>query len=1424
MSDLETFKDELAAVVDGDAAALERFADLLADSDEARDLRHEASRAAEKVREAGADFEMPADLEARVLAAIDAVAHPEATPAEPAAGQTEVSGFAPTGAMPVTESPHVAEPVAAAKSPSIPEADARWAGGKTAPPAESQAPQTASSSADTQVDAAPTPITKKRPRAPMIFGGVVLAAAASVGLYFGIDAMNGDTSETVAAGDGLTGTLARVARSADDQVSGVSLDGAPMGEGQAIAAGSTIVTDARSRARIDLSDGSQIVVDQDSAVVIGANGRSVNLQRGQLLAEVAHLENGPLATYETPSGVVQVLGTKFLLTASDDRASVRVTRGAVRVHANGESVEVKTGQEGLMRAGGNPHVVPAVDLAGSVAWSELDPNQADDVPVPGIGELRAHKPGEREDSERPLTLAHHRVSVRIVGNVARTEIEETFRNDSTDELEGVYRFPLPPDARIASLGLEVDGRWEQGAFVAKDRAQQIWRGVIRNATPESQRQQEEFIWVPGPWHDPALLEWQQGGRFELRIFPIGAQSERRVRISYEQTIAPHGEGRRYVYPLAHAEDESTRVGHFEVDMRIAGDAQPKARGYEMTRETERTGSATAERMRFSAQNFRPSGDLVVDYQTPGDDAEMQYWTYRGQATAAPVEQSREGDEAVIREQRRLHEDGRGYAVFALRPELPGWAAAESRDYMILVDASQSMIGERYARAQRLVEGMIGEMDRRDRVTVLACDVDCRAPDGPLAVPSSATAAAMREFLEKEDPAGASDLVASLRSALEHASRIRGQGNDRELHVVYVGDGMASVGPRHAGSLGAESEAMMAGRGSLTTVGIGQDADTNVLREMARGGAGHYVPFVPGQRTRAAALAVLETTYGVALERATIEMPSGVAEISPAQLPTIRSGQEVLVAARLDRNDVEGEVVLRGKVGGRPFEQRYPVNLTASTAAGNAFVPRLWAAATIEALDLKGQSEDTSRIVALSKGFGVMSRHTSLLVLESEAMFRAFGVDRARPTLQWTGEEDMEFGSTQGQLNALGYTGSGAGGGGVGSGRGSLGGLATGASARPARAPGRTRTASARAAGNLDDMLAGALGGADEEAPREQERRDNVGVRQGVAESAVPDATVAPVTRSSRRRGPGQWMRKIWYREGRINTGGRSTERDMEAVREAETLLRAQPDSRDRHRSLVRALSRAGELERAEEVARDWIERDRLDPEALTYLSDVVGRQGKRDLALRLLSGIVDLEPDNVTLQERMANAFERAGKAERACAHRVALAEIRPGDEDLVADAMRCERALGRSPAAERLLGRVDGDDRDDVRSASERAPTPERVRGDLLLTANWTGSSDVDLTLVTPQGTRLSWMGGRTNVVGDDAERIGRERLGLRRAGVGTYYIEVNRVDPTDRTPIRGQIEIRALDERRTIDFDLQGLNTTAGSVRVVRRWRMGR
>src|SRR5208282_1198572 len=89
-------------------------------------------------------------------------------------------------------------------------------------------------------------------------------------------------------------------------------------------------------------------------------------------------------------------------------------------------------------------------------------NEDTDAPVSGLGELRARRPGKTDEKDHAVHLASHAVKVRIVGNVARTEVDEVFSNDTGDELEGVYRFPLPPSAQIERLALEVDGKLVEG--------------------------------------------------------------------------------------------------------------------------------------------------------------------------------------------------------------------------------------------------------------------------------------------------------------------------------------------------------------------------------------------------------------------------------------------------------------------------------------------------------------------------------------------------------------------------------------------------------------------------------------------------------------------------------------------------------------------------------------------------------------------------------------------------------------------------------------------------------------------------------------------------------------------------------------------------------------------------------------------------
>jgi ferric-dicitrate binding protein FerR (iron transport regulator)/tetratricopeptide (TPR) repeat protein len=1482
---MEKFLDELGPIVDGDRNALARHADFLAADDRARDLRHDAEAAADALAHGGDDWTMPADLEAKLLAAIDAKAGgasfaPERT-TEPgfAGAKSADAGASESGSESESESESVAPTLASTEVISAPVVSLAEARAAKVEKTEKSGPTP------------PRPGVRNVVIAFSALAFVGVAAAAAIAFWPG----SSDQQHVATGGpvDGaVTGTLAQVVRAAAGET-GTGVEIMPPGGSYAalalgadIPAGSTIRTDERTRARVTLSDGSEIVLNHTTELLVdAARPRHFDVRTGEIVADVAHLDDGPQAVFTTPTGHVNVVGTEFVLSAADAVSSVRVTRGKVRVgsEGGGPETDVDVGEEGILRAGRAPQVAPTIDLARAVSWAALEEDntaeRSPDSTVPGIGSLRARRPGASQDAERPLFVASQHVRVRIAGNVARTEVEQVFQNDSGDQLEGTYRFPLPADARISRLALEVDGTMQEGAFVAQNRAAAIWRGVIRHATPVAHRDpHEEYVWVPGPWRDPALLEWQRGGNFELRIFPIPAHGSRRVVIAYTQVVQATPEGRRYVYPLAHSRDGSLRIGDLDLDVRVAGAPDAHAVGYSL----DASDADGARVMHYAARDFLPAGDLVVDYTRPEDAGELSYWTYAGQAAAAPPDHARDHDTEVVDAQRALAADARGYVAFALHPRLPARTEGRPHDYVLVLDSSQSMVGERWQRASTIAAGIVNEMDRRDRFRVFACDLDCReytggpggngqdAQAGGFRTPSSAEVATLTDWLGHVEPAGASDLVATLR----RVSHVRDHAADRDVHVVYVGDGLASMGHRGVGALRtaadgiAQSEHVV-----LTTVGIGEEADSSALAAIARAGGGHYVAFVPGEHASSTALSVLETTYGVSLHEPQLTLPVGLSEMAPAELPTIRAGEEVVIVARMDHPDVTGDVVLRGTVGGQPFEQTYPVHLTETTSAGNLFVPALWAAGTIDRLELENRGEDEARIIALSRAYSVMSHHTSLLVLESEAMYRAFGVDQTEQHESWTGEEDAEGDTAAGEAQvmdelqaqtavasadraSLGLDGTGVGGGGSGEGTVGLGdlgtlghgsgsGYGTGAGRSGARA---RRGGSAAAVDDLEPAEAEEARGSvarhhaagptvppataqaqasSRSAPAPDAHTSTTEATTAVAGGAVaPNMPAMPTPRMP----AGQWMHRVWYRVGDVTAQGVPGPREIQAASQAEASLRMAPDSRDRHRDAVRALTRVGRLDRALEVANEWIARDRLDAEALAVRADVLGRMGRRDEAIRVLSGVLDLRPNDPALLGRLTDAFDRAGDTDRACDVRISSAEATLSDAAVVGAALRCERASGQRTLADALLASVpDERVRDRASDAADDLPSARTPHQDLSIDATWSAASDLDLTIVAPDGSRISWMGGRTTVVGSDAAAIGREHLGLRTAPVGSYVIEIARTDVAEGAtpaqmgrPIVGELRIRMLDDTMTVPFRLDGERVEVARARVHRESRL--
>jgi TonB family protein len=262
------------------------------------------------------------------------------------------------------------------------------------------------------------------------------------------------------------------------------------------------------------------------------------------------------------------------------------------------------------------------------------------------------------------------------------------------------------------------------------------------------------------------------------------------------------------------------------------------------------------------------------------------------------------------------------------------------------------------------------------------------------------------------PGGATDLGEAIRRASTLLSR---RDASRRRRVIYVGDGIPSVGELETGRLvGVVRRHLEPLRARLTTVGVGSDVDGVLLAALARSGSGSYVAYAPGATAWGQALQVLARQGGVTLDRVEVSLPEGVTRVAPRQIATLHQGDELVLAGRAGGR-IKGDVVVKGRVNGEPFRASFPVDARMKSSGGNAFVPRVWAQLTIDDLAASGAPGDRATVVALSKRHHLLTRHTSLLVLESEAMRRAFGVQRGpRPTTSWTGEDAAEDANVAGE--------------------------------------------------------------------------------------------------------------------------------------------------------------------------------------------------------------------------------------------------------------------------------------------------------------------------------------------------------------------------------------------------------------------------
>jgi len=711
-------------------------------------------------------------------------------------------------------------------------------------------------------------------------------------------------------------------------------------------------TERAPHARERLGEGAEVKIADGGLAWIRRDGGTTMLVRGPgkviLEADGLKIEAGKVFA-ETPAGRTETIAVpEGPLVLSAVRASLDVAGGTSQAYViEGEirfgSTVARAGE--LLNLGAKPSVEPALaweDWTGGLATT--DPASE---PAPfGVGTVGARRPGSAGTPHAALTIQRLDVRVRIEGDLAITEVDETFFNPLSETVEGVYRFRAPEGALLERFGVDRDGGILYGFVKEKQQAQAQYQANVYEGSKE----------------DPALLTWQGPGQYEARLYPILPGATRRVVVRYSEWLArsgEKGERRLYSYPMAFEGTEASAPQiedlSIEVDVSAANAKQIKP-----TTAAVRVGDVVVVR----DHDMVPRADFALELFDDGSTA-----TRAGRAKHLPDLVALGPEEA--KDVRRKGEGEADYIVVPVRAtDMPEREAG--LDLVLVVDTSAATDKATLRLARSATNALLAHLGKSDRVLVLAGDDRVRPVAPARAELANVDAALKQEVLEglaKVEAGGATDLAAMLGEATTKV------GDSRASAIVYIGDGNSTVGET---DLAAIRERMKKAPRlvRLFGLGVGDGANMATLAGLSTGG---FAERLTDDRSAArAALRLLEVAEKTTDLGATLDLGPHVERVYPRELGAVSAGETVFVVGR-----VTGESPTEATLTTARGKSTIKLDVKPSTDLGD--LRRRWAMGRLD--ELLAENAGHAALVDLGVRQGVITPVTSIYVPTSKEMTR-----------------------------------------------------------------------------------------------------------------------------------------------------------------------------------------------------------------------------------------------------------------------------------------------------------------------------------------------------------------------------------------------------------------------------------------------------
>jgi tetratricopeptide (TPR) repeat protein len=694
----------------------------------------------------------------------------------------------------------------------------------------------------------------------------------------------------------------------------------PLVRAQRLEAGGVVQTPASARASLFLDAGAWVLLDSSSAAQVSDKGLSV--RRGRAFVDARAGEE------------VQVLAPQVTLTAQHAGVSITVDAdGGVKVYcAAGQATWQVGAKGGRLESGLSLLVTPAGEAreTAQALWDDWTYGLAEPGPLrplepAGVGQLLARRPDQVGVARSPLIIRQHDVRVRIVGDQAVTEVEQTFFNPRSEVLEGVYTVRLPEAAILQEFAVgDEEGGLATASVVAGAR-----QGVSTfDATV-------------------AQLEWAGLGHYRGVITNLLPGKTRIVRLRYVEWLPhlayPGGARRTYIYPMGQSAAAlaggAPNLGEFSLEVDVN---KAQTGGLEAGLAARIDGDKVVLRR----SDFKPHADFVLDLLDPKERRKDLVEAFRSDDT-----------------------DGVRYLL--AQPVLTPGKPESGLSVVLVVDVSAGTDEARLDLARSAAQAVLQQLTPEDRVAVVAASSTATALGRePLAAATKERLGELTAALGQKTPAGASNLGAALVRGAELLGRGRGT-------LIYFGDGRPTMGALTLKDL-REQLGQLGQLPRMYAVAVGSDANLELLHGLCDSGQRTGVVRIDDRPEAArAALHLLERAAQPSLTQVQVELGEEADVVYPEAPVALEGGDALPVIARLrrDRSGAPGSLTVRGVRDGEPFVQT--LRLTVRDVADSGDLARRWALARLQRLLQRGAGREA--VLDIGTRFAVVTPWTALVI-------------------------------------------------------------------------------------------------------------------------------------------------------------------------------------------------------------------------------------------------------------------------------------------------------------------------------------------------------------------------------------------------------------------------------------------------------------